>query len=336
MYKLYENIKPLEQYVSRKYGLTESVMIENAAAALEQEVRLHTGTEDAPVCVVCGRGNNGADGYALARRIAGEIPASVYSAEEPESEDCIKQHAAAAAAGVRFVSRASFLRELAAYRIVVDCMYGTGFHGTLGDEIAGLLEKINNAPCFRIACDIPSGIDKFGVVATMSADEPLAFRAGVTVTMGARKTALYSDAAKDFCGCIRCAGIGVSSALFESGSPDAYLLSVSDMRLPVRIRKSVHKGDFGHVTVAAGEKEGAAVIAGTAALNFGAGLVTLVDLIPKRRTAFRMPPELMCGTELPANTTAVLLGSGLGRSDYGAVKTAGQWLAAHKTAGLVL
>ncbi len=336
MYKLYENVKSLEQYVSRKYGLTESVMIENAAAALEQEVRLHAGTEDAPVCVVCGSGNNGADGYALARRIAGEIPVSVYCAAEPKSEDCIRQHAAASAAGARFVSRASFLQELAACGIMVDCMYGTGFHGALDDETAGLIEKINNASCFRITCDIPSGIDKFGAVATMCADGPLAFRADVTVTMGARKTALFSDAAKDFCGCIRCAGIGVSSALFESEVPDAYLLAPSDMKLPVRTGKSVHKGDFGHAVVAAGEKEGAAVLAGTAALNFGAGLVTLVDLLPKRRTAFRMPPELMCGTELPANTTAVLLGSGLGRSDYNIVKTVEQWLAAHKTAGLVL
>lgn len=336
MYKLYENVKPLEQYVSRKYGLAENIMIENAAAALEQEVRLHAGTENAPVCVFCGSGNNGADGYAFARRIAGEIPVSVYCAAEPESEDCIKQHATAAAAGVRFVSRASFLRELAAYGIVVDCIYGTGFHGTLDGKIAGLIEKINNASCFRIACDIPSGIDKFGAVATTSADKPLAFSADVTVTMGARKTALYSDAAKDFCGCIRCAGIGVSSALFESGVPDAYLLAPSDMKLPVRTRKSVHKGDFGHAAVLAGEKEGAAVIAGTAALNFGAGLVTLVDLLTNRRTAFKIPPELMCGTELPANTTAVLLGSGLGRSDYGAVKIVEQWLAAHKTAGLVL
>jgi ADP-dependent NAD(P)H-hydrate dehydratase / NAD(P)H-hydrate epimerase len=336
MYKLYESVKSLEQHSNQKYGLTESLMIENAAAALESEVQAHIHARDESVLVLCGSGNNGADGYALARRIAGEIPVSVYCMADPETGDCIKQREMAAAAGVNFLSGAAVSKFSASCKIVVDCMYGTGFHGVLEEKIVRLIEKINNLSCFRIACDVPSGIDKKGAVETTGSDGPVAFKAAATVTIGARKTALYSDTAKDFCGSICCADIGISSTLFESGIPDAYLLEASDMKLPVRTRKSVHKGNFGHAVVAAGEKEGAAVIAGTAALNFGAGLVSLVELFPERRTAFKMTPELMCGTELPANTTAVLLGSGLGRCDYSAVQQFVSWLSVQKKAGLVL
>jgi len=336
MYKLYESVKQLEQNASLKYGLTERIMIENAAAALEQEIRTHLETNDGQVLILCGSGNNGADGYALARRITGEISVSVYCAAEPESPGCIQLHADAVSAGVSFINGESFAECVSSYRIIVDCIYGTGFHGTLDGGIVRLLQKVNSVPCFRIACDIPSGIDRSGTIATLCLDGPLAFNADVTVTMGARKTALYSDAAKDFCGSVRCAGIGISSALFEIGQPDAWLLVPSDMKLPVRTRKSVHKGNFGHAVIMAGRKEGAAIIAGTAALNFGAGLVTLVDLFPDRRTAFKIPPELMCGTELPENTTAVLLGSGLGRNDFRAAGIAAAWLSADKTAGLVL
>jgi len=336
MYKLYESVKLLEQDASQKYGLSESIMIENAAAALEQEVRTHVETDDDPVLILCGSGNNGADGYALARRMAGSLSVSIYCAAEPKSADCLKQRAAAVSAGVSIVNSASFADTLSSYKIIVDCVYGTGFHGTLDDGIAELFQKINTAPCFRIACDIPSGIDRYGAIATQCPDGPLAFNAGVTVTMGSRKTALYSDAAKDFCGSVSCASIGVSSALFENVEPDAWLLAPSDMKLPVRTRKSVHKGNFGHAAVMAGEKEGAAIIAGSAALNFGAGLVSLVDLFPDRKTAFKMPPDLMCGTEIPENTTAVLLGSGLGRNDYTAAGAVSVWMTMHKSAGLIL
>lgn len=311
-------------------------MIENAAAALETEVRMHSGTDGEPVLILCGGGNNGADGYALARRIAGEIPVSVYCAAEPLALNCINQYTAAVAAGVSIITGGSFPDRISSYKIVVDCMYGTGFHGTLAEAAAGMFERINNIPCFRIACDIPSGINRAGAVETMYRGQPLAFKADITVTMGARKTALYSDAAKDFCGVIHCAPVGVSSVLFENAVPDAYLLAPSDMKLPVRTRKSVHKGNFGHAAVVAGEKGGAAVIAGIAALNFGAGLVTLVDLIPQRKAVFKMQPELMYGTVLPAGTTAVLLGSGLGRTDYSAVRTVDRWLASYKTGGLVM
>ena len=77
----------------------------------------------------------------------------------------------------------------------------------------------------------------------------------------------------------------------------------------------MNKGSFGHVAVAFGEKSGAALIAGSAALRFGAGLVTLVDLTDEKPDFSRVPPELICATSVPKNVTAVAFGMGLGRED---------------------
>jgi len=336
MFSVYESVKSLEQLACRRYGLTEGLMIENAAAALEREVCAHAASGDGFVLILCGSGNNGADGYALSRRITGVIPSAVYCAAEAETAACKEQAAMAASAGVSFISRSDFLQQLLSCTVAVDCLYGTGFHGPLDGGAASLIQSINTARCFRIACDIPSGLEVNGTVPSVCGGLPLAFNADVTVTMGARKSALYGDAAKNFCGTVHCADIGVSSVRFQTEKPDAYLLAPSDMKLPVRTDRSVHKGSFGHAVVVAGEKEGAAVIAGTAALTFGAGLVTVVDTVLNRPASVALSPELMYGTELPEGMTAVLLGSGLGRSDYRIADTVWRRLSSAEASGIVL
>jgi hydroxyethylthiazole kinase-like uncharacterized protein yjeF len=342
MKKAYVTVKALEQRLLKKTGITEELMIENAAASLEAALHESGLEAGADVLIACGSGNNGADGYALARRLSGRMRVRVLEVFPAKSDACRFEKKTACAAGADLLSRGSFIKNLPSCDAAVDCIYGTGFHGVLDEETAKLVCALNNACCFRLACDIPSGIDVRGAVLTMYKGEKLAFAADVTVTMGAYKTALFTDAAKDFCGKIVRGGVGVSDVLFEDESCDAYILEPGDMRLPVRAKKSVHKGTFGHAAVTAGEKEGAAVIAGSAALAFGAGLVTLTDTVDDRRSQFRLSPELMVSRSIPANATAVLIGCGLGRSSAGggtadtAVNMVRAWLAAHRDGGLVI
>ena len=377
MQKVFIDVKDLEKRMHEAFGITEDVMIENAASALESEVRkalcdrnavrtsekrpahrteqssiscaaLHAArsrasqayrdsSSSSDVLIVCGSGNNGADGYALARRILGDIPAAVYAPFDAKTENCKRERDAALAAGVKLVSRAVFLKRLASCALVVDCLYGTGFHGTLMPDVSALVDKINKAPCFRIACDIPSGIDKRGAVSTEYAHGSLAFNADVTVAMGALKAAYFGDAAKDFCGIIKKYGIGVSGRVFEAGrAADLYLLEAGDMRLPVRTKKSVHKGNFGHAAIAAGEKAGAAIIAGEAALGFGAGLATIVETEKGAASRFKLPSDLMVAKSFPQNTTAILVGSGFGRDRTDAFQSVCAYIEAHKGAGIVL
>ena len=311
-----------EKRAKEIFKFPEFIMMENAAAALEREVRSHfesvsNNYENKSVFIICGTGNNGGDGYALARRLSGALPVKIFSVGEPKTEEAAGQKAMAVSCGVEVTDSVEVvLSELKDFRgVIVDCLYGTGFHGSLNETAEKILKAANECNAYRIACDIPSGIDRNGAAACAGQGKKLAFCADVTVTMGALKTTLFTDEAKDFCGKISAADLGISSEKFSScAEPDAFLLENDDIKLPVRTKKSAHKGDFGHAAVIMGEKAGAAVIAGTAALSFGAGLVTEVDS-GLCGTSFMMNPELMISDSMPERTSAVLLGSGLGRSE---------------------
>lgn len=310
MKSVYTDSARPENETKSRCRFKEGIMMENAASALESAV-LKCG-DALSVLVLCGGGNNGGDGLALARRLFGRCDVSVLLTEMPQTDEARAQYETAKAVGVPFLDTSTPLSD---YTVFVDCIFGTGFHGKLPPDILTLIQNVNSANGIKIACDIPSGIDKNGCILTRTdSDFPIAFCADKTITMGALKTALFSDEAKDFVGTIEKADLGVSAAIFEKNSnPDAYLLEECDILLPHRTQKSAHKGMFGHTAVVAGEKTGAAIIAGTAALQFGTGLVTCVfSEKDNSDEKFLMSPELMTSRSFPEKTAAVLLGSGLG------------------------
>lgn len=304
MKAVYVNSGLVEKEAKSRFCFPENIMMENAAAALEKEV-LSCLLEN--VIVLCGSGNNGGDGYALSRRIFGKVKnVFVVAFGEPKTEEAILQRKMAFSVGVKIFNATEWFEdfcktlELSAFDVIVDCIFGTGFHGELPESVKVALDWCNGLDVVRVACDVPSGMK---------------FVAQKTVTMGALKKILYEDSAKDFVGEIIVADLGISSLVFDSCvKPDSYLIEENDVKFPVRTKKSVHKGDFGHAFVVLGEKLGAGIIAGTAALRFGAGFVSVL----KNEFAvqnFAMSPELMVSEEFPKKTTAVLIGSGLGRSE---------------------
>ena len=293
-------------------------MMENAAMALEQAVRNPyplSGDRRQPqkILILCGGGNNGADGYTLSRKVRFDYDVSVIQFAEPKSQLCKTQAERAEKCGVRFVKREDLsFYDLRYTDIIVDCIFGSGFHGDLDEKIEATLGDMNNCECFKIACDIPTGLREDGTICAG------AFIADLTVTMGALKTCLYSDAAKDFVGEVRCADLGVNRRLYENSNNSnlvkGMLLEESDLELPHRTLCNVNKGSFGHVAIASGEKQGAAAISGSAALRFGAGLVTLVHKHSSKK-GLDIFPELMVSAEIPEKTTALAFGMGLGVKD---------------------
>lgn len=342
MQKIFYDTRMLDKAARDAYGLTEDIMMENAAAALERQGSEHFFSPDNKyinrpcVLILAGGGNNGADGYALARRIVQhKIDVAVCQVYEPKSAMCVLQADRAKKAGAIFINpydldewieRASF--DL---RVVYDCIFGSGFHGTLDAMTVAVTASANkiDGAC-KIACDIPTGANQ-----DCSQDHnAAAFRADTTVTMGALKLALYSDAAKDACGKIVVADLGVSRSNFESAMqakeaaaalPCSQLLEPTDARLPLRDKKqNSHKGTYGHTIIFAGTKPGAAVIAGHAALKFGSGLVSLVPVAGKINFENVADFELMVSNNIPQNATALVAGPGLGRPDsFGLTKNSG-------------
>lgn len=346
MQKIFYDTRELDKVARDAYGLTEDIMMENAAAALERQGSEHFFSPDNKyinrpcVLILAGGGNNGADGYTLARRIVQhKIDVAVCQVHEPKSAMCALQADRAKKAGAIFISpydldewieRASF--DL---RVVYDCVFGSGFHGTLDAMAAAVIASANKIDgAYKIACDLPTGCGASDCKAANNSgidkncsqgQEAAAFRADTTVTMGALKLALYSDAAKDACGKTVVADLGVSRSNFESAMqaqnaaaalPCAQLLEPADARLPLRDKKqNSHKGTYGHTAIFAGTKPGAAVIAGHAALKFGSGLASLVPVAGKINFENVADFELMVADTIPQNATALVAGPGIGRPD---------------------
>ena len=312
MQKLYLDTKKLDNSCRASYGLTEEIMMENAAIALENVVR-NQSQQAQKILILCGSGNNGADGYTLSRRLRFDYDVSVIQFREPKSQLCKIQAERAEKCGVRFVKREDLsFYDLRFTDIIVDCIFGSGFHDKLDEKIQGSLADLNSCECLKIACDVPTGLHENGTVTEG------AFIADITVTMGALKTCLYSDAAKDFVGEIHCADLGVNRRLYENSNNSnlvkGMLLEKSDLNLPHRNLNNVNKGTFGHVAIASGEKQGAAAISGSAALRFGAGLVTIVHKHSSKK-GLDIFPELMLSSEIPEKTSALAFGMGLGRKE---------------------
>lgn len=292
MQKLFFDVGSLDKRCVDRFKLSEDILMENAASALKRAIedRFKKGSS---VLIVCGSGNNGGDGIALARMLHPSYKVYLFLYKEPKTDIAKLQLQRAKAIDIEIVDG---LKEC---DILVDALFGSGFSGSLDSNTQALLQAMNNLCCYKIACDIPSGIDRNGNI------DSIAFSADLTVTMGALKESLYSDMAKDHIGEVVVANLGIARELFE-GESETFLLQECDLELPLRVRKNSHKGSYGHSVIVAGEKEGAALLSALASEAFGSGLTTILN------NKNPLPPNIMGATKLPQNTSALALGMGLG------------------------
>ncbi len=296
MQPLYKSCYPLDTRCYEKYNLTEDILMEHASMGMANYIKNHF-KEQSSVLIVCGVGNNGADGLVLARQLQNAYDVKLYIPFGVKSVMAKIQLERVKTLDIAFVD------EVEEADIVVDALFGAGLSRELDEKTRRLIVELQSLDGFKIACDIPTGIDEDGNPL------PMALFVDVTITMGALKEALYSDMAKDFVGEILCVDLGISHAKYTEGfKSDTYLLDEGDMKLPSRNwSKKTHKGSFGHLAVIAGEKEGAGIMAGSSALRFGAGLVSMVG-----EMVTPLPLALMQNRELPYNTTAIAFGMGYG------------------------
>lgn len=293
MQNLYDEIGSLDKRCYEEFNLSEDILMEHAADSIADFIKANFSVGSS-VLIATGSGNNGADGITLARILHKDYDVRVFAVKKPKSPMAVLQEKRAKLAGVEFVD------EIIDADIVVDAILGTGFNGEFDESLRGVMQKLNSLKGYKIACDIPSGINRFGVC------EADTFRADTTITMGALKKALFLDEAKDFVGNITVSDLGVSRSVYERES-NWKLLEFDDLKLPYRDKKNTNKGGFGHTAVIAGSKTGAAVLCGSSALRIGSGLVTIVGAVEKP-----VPYELMQNDLVPKNTTAIAVGMGLG------------------------
>ncbi|MFP6344166.1 NAD(P)H-hydrate dehydratase [Helicobacter pylori] len=299
MLSVYEKVNALDKRAIEKLFLSEDILMENAAMALERAV-LQNASLGAKVIILCGSGDNGGDGYALARRLVGRFKTLVFEMKRAKSPMCQLQKERAKKVGVVIKTWEDNHKNLEC-DVLIDCVIGSHFKGELEPFLN--FESLSQKARFKIACDIPSGIDSKGRV------DKRAFKADLTISMGAIKSCLLGDRAKDYVGELEVGHLGVFNQIYEIPT-DTFLLEKSDLKLPLRDRKNAHKGDYGHAHVLLGKHSGAGLLSALSALSFGSGVVS-VQALECEITSNNKPLELVFCENFPNPLSAFALGMGL-------------------------
>ncbi|MBU3955402.1 NAD(P)H-hydrate epimerase, partial [bacterium] len=221
------------------------------------------------VVFITGPGNNGADGIVAAGLIRKNTEVEIYCVSPPEKINSNFLWAQSVTGrGVVFMPSSDALKEsMRKADYVVDCIFGTGFHGAALGRAAAAIKEINASGRPVISCDVPSGLDSDTGEATLSV------KADFTVTFGFPKMGLFVGAGAEISGSLRAVDIGLK---VPSKKTAVCMISPSDIALEIPVRNcESHKYTSGHVLIFAGEMKGASRLAALGALRGGAGLVTL-------------------------------------------------------------
>ncbi len=266
-------------------GVPSRELMEHAgrqvAAALES--RWPSLSERGRIAVVCGKGNNGGDGFVAARHLTAGGAAVRVLLAAPASEvegDAAANLASLERTGVPVVdvsgpsAWSTALADLRDCDVVVDALFGTGLTRPLAGHWRTIAADLNAATVPVVSVDLPSGL---------SADTPNvigeAVSAELTVALGAPKLPLLLDPAAEHAGVVVVADIGIPAAIVDAvPGPRVNVLTRTRVRRAVPHRsRDTHKGDCGRVVIAGGStgKTGAAGLAALGALRSGAGLVTV-------------------------------------------------------------
>ena len=260
---------------SQARGIPAELLMERAGRAVARSaVDVMGGAYGRRAVVVCGRGNNGGDGFVAARHLAREgVRVAVVAVEdpadlrEPAARNALRLDEVGSIRVMRFTP-ATLDRELVRADVAIDAVFGTGFRGVPEDEWADAIAGLNMSPAPVVAVDIPSGVN--GATGMVDGD---AVRADLTVTFGAPKVGVAILPGAELAGAVRVADIGFPQDLLRA---EAFLVEPSDVAaiLPER-GIDTHKRATGVLLVVAGSRDmtGAAQLVAEAAGRIGAGLV---------------------------------------------------------------
>jgi len=309
-------MREVDRLTTERFGISGTQLMENAGKSVAEfvlhEVSLRFQSPVRSVVVLCGKGNNGGDGFVAARYLRQEIRHTSVLLFGPPAE--LKGDAALnfqrwrESGGETLVieneaASQSAWQQIVAADVILDALLGTGLRGAatglIAKAISGLNALSRNAtaatPALIVAVDIPSGMPSDGE----AADGPIVW-AHHTLTFTAPKTGQLVSKEASCCGNLQVRAIGSPLSLTEElgkgnlryAGPDEFA------RLPLIRPVDSNKGLYGHILVIAGStgKSGAAVLAGTGALKAGAGLVTIAapdsvqDIVASNQSEYMTEP----------------------------------------------
>ena len=309
-----DEIRALEAF-AKAGGIDDLTMIRNAAAACAKYIKGRY--VPCRVLILCGRGNNSADGLVLASLLCDSFSVTVYQPilGTPGSP-CALFRKEAVENGVTF----TVIAEPEKFDLIIDAFYGIGFHLPLDEEIAKVFQKINESSIPVIALDVPSGVE-----ADTGRCDKYAIQAERTLTFTRNKIGLnvYPGAQNAGTVVLLDAGIPVPEGITYRYT------SLSDLSLYPKRPSNSHKGTFGTLAVFAGGvgMAGAGYLSALAAYRTGVGLVKIITPEENRIILQTMLPEavLVCynssAPDLRAiekavgGCNALMAGPGIGTSE---------------------
>lgn len=309
-------MRSADLYTIETIGIPSLVLMERAAlesVRLMEEQKL----DFSNVLILCGSGNNGGDGYAIARLLhlkGHKVDIFFLGKEESRSIENKKQKQIAEYYGITNVAKIENK-----YSLIIDAVFGTGLKRNIEGVYAEIINKANACAGTKIAIDIPSGIhDENGFVMGT------AFQADYTIAIAFAKRGSILYPGADYAGKILIGDIGITEhALPDERMTFSYEFMDLKERFPKRVANS-HKGSYGRVLIIAGSKgmSGAAYLCAKAAYVVGAGLVQIYTHEDNRIVLQQLLPEAIVTTytefdkekltELLEWADVVEIGSGLG------------------------
>lgn len=265
-------------------GIPSIVLMENAAREVVSTINRNFGNRiGRRVAVICGKGNNGGDGFVIARVMKEQgndvlvlllDSQGAIKGDARLNLDILKRLNVSVVEVSSESGWQSRLKEISDCGVIVDAIFGTGLRNPVTGIFQTAIADLNRTAVPIISVDLPSGLsaDTNEIIGET-------VRAALTVTLAAPKIPLMLTPSRDLVGDLVVADIGIPRSIIESiDKPYTYVFGEEDICGYIRSRKTdSHKGDYGHVLLVAGSigKTGAAQLAGTAALRTGAGLVTV-------------------------------------------------------------
>jgi hydroxyethylthiazole kinase-like uncharacterized protein yjeF len=275
-------IRNLDSFAIKGLHIPGVVLMENAAIGIYNSI-LERVDYIKSVGVICGKGNNGGDGYAVARHFSNagyKIRVLTIGSEKEMTEDCkinfhILKNLSHQRKNLKIKSYKSEkdINSLKDCDIIIDAILGSGFIGELREPYLSIVKSLNKMSAYKCAVDVPTGLNADCGYGTEL------FNSDLTITLGEFKRGLFIGKGYEFCGEVVLKEIGTGTDYFNSVNPDTYLIEPEDAYagLPIR-KKTAHKYSSGKVLTIAGSYNypGAAVLTSQSSLIAGAGASILV------------------------------------------------------------
>ena len=326
--KLYrpDQVRALDQKATAQLPVTGFDLMEKAGAFVFDCIQAQW-PEARSISICCGGGNNGGDGWVVARlAVQSGWDVEVVWLSDPSDLQNEAQLAHRAWLEVAHDAVSRPFDASVAFRgeIVVDALLGTGFRAPLSAPLRACIEAMNETTLPIVSIDVPSGLC---ASTGTPAEEGGCVSADLTIGFVGRKCGLYTGQARCFRGRMVFSDLGIEPFIFDEVPAQALLLQSDMLQTALPIRSPVaHKGNNGQVLIVGGEygMAGAPVLAGLSALRSGSGLVRLAGREEMVQAAIANQPALMAHDlksaddmqALMSHSDVVAIGPGLGQSDW--------------------